>query len=112
MKDADGRELGWWDLVADAARPTAPGAEAVLAEAIKAWQAGRSETTVVAETAASTVATPPALLPRGPDFLPPDLPPTGVDPLAAPEVQEVRHTVEVLPPQGPPVVDLVWNRPR
>lgn len=114
MTDADGDDIGWWDLVADAAHPTAPEAEAALRAAVTAWQAGTPAAPVVPETATSSAATlriNPDLVPRGPDFLPPDLPPAAADPFAAPVVADVQPVAEFPPPQGPPVVDLAWNRP-
>lgn len=113
MKDADGRDLGWWDLMADAAHPTTPEAEATLREAVTAWQAGITDVPVAAAPAAPAPTTTPEpdALPRGPDFRPPDLPPGIVNPLAAPVVPDAQPVVEFPPPQGPPVVDLAWNRP-
>lgn len=115
MTDTDGGDIGWWDLVADAAHPTAPEAEVALRAAVKAWQAGTQAAPVVPETAAATAATVPInpdVVPHGPDFLPPDLPPAATDPLAAPVVADVQPVVkQFAPPQGPPVVDLAWNRP-
>lgn len=115
VTDADGGDIGWWDLVADAAHPTAPEAEAALRAAVTAWQAGTQAAPVVPEAVASSAATMPPnpdVVPRGPDFLPPDLPPAATDPLAAPVVADAPVVVEHFPPpQGPPVVDLAWNRP-
>lgn len=38
VKDADGYDLGWWDLVANTAHPTSHETEQALLEAVAAWQ--------------------------------------------------------------------------
>lgn len=39
VKDADGVDLGWWDLLSDSGHATSPEAEAALAAAVSAWRA-------------------------------------------------------------------------
>lgn len=119
VKDADGCDLGWWDLTDGTAHPTTPVNHSLLLEAVAAWQAAETDPTDAPGPAASVPppAPEPLVLPRGPDFLPPERRPVPPEPLApepvAVTVVGVTPVVEVFAaPQGPPVVaDLVYNRP-
>ena len=116
VKDADGRDLGWWDLVANIAHPTTDETGQALREAVAAWQ-----TTAVSPApvpAAPPETQEPAPIPeptpdpgRGPDFLAPESGPSVFQFASLGPVEEAGAPLSFPPPQGPPVVDLVSNRP-
>jgi len=113
VKDADGHDVGWWDLVENAGYAATSGAQALLVEAVTAWQATMAGAPVVPEAppAVLTESPGPDVLHWGPDFVPP-----GSGPAAAPVAAPTGPTAPVVeafpPPQGPPVVaDLLYNRP-
>lgn len=116
VKDADGHDLGWWDLVANTAHPTTNETEQALRETVAAWQA--SATLVGTEPDPSPETQEPAPIPeptpdpvRGPDFLPSEAGPSASDLVWPGPVEEEVAPLSFPPPQGPPVVDLAYNRP-
>lgn len=110
VRDADGHDLGWWDLVANTAHPTTDETEQALRETVAAWQtsaASPGNEPVPPPDTREPAPTPDPV--RGPDFLPPEAGPSASD-LVWPVEEEVAP-LEFPPPQGPPVTDLAYNRP-
>ena len=56
VKDADGIEIGWWDLAASAGHPTTPETEVLLLEAVTAWQMSPTDAPAGKETSAPVTA--------------------------------------------------------
>lgn len=114
VKDADGHDLGWWDLVANTGHPATPEIEALLLEVVTTWQTTIADSPIAAEppVPVSTPVPGPEVLHRGPDFLALEVRPALHDWVDAPVVAEDPVVEAFAPPQGPPVVvDLVFNRP-
>lgn len=117
VKDADGHDLGWWDLVANSAHPTADETGQALRETVAAWQT--SAGSLVTEPVTPPDTREPAPIPeptpdpvRGPDFLPPESGQSAAQLVwPGPVEEEVVAPRSFPPPQGPPVTDLAYNRP-
>lgn len=111
VKDADGHDLGWWDLVANTAHPTTKETEQELRETVASWQTTAGSLGAPPEPAEPAPEPAPDLL-RGPDFLPPESGPTAAQlGWPGPIEEEVVVLLSFPPPQGPPVTDLAYNRP-
>ena len=107
MKDADGHDLGWWDLVANTAHPTTDETEQSLRETVAAWQT--SAGSLVTEPVTPPDTREPAPIPeptpdpvRGPDFLPPESGQSAAQLVwPGPVEEEVVAPLSFPPPQGP-----------
>ena len=107
VKDADGHDLGWWDLVANTAHPTTDETEQALRETVAAWQT--SAGSLVTEPVTPPDTREPAPIPeptpdpvRGPDFLPPESGPTASDLVWPGPVEEEVAPTLVPAAAGPP----------
>lgn len=116
VKDDDDHQIGWWDLQDNTAHPTTPESEALLLEAVTAWQTAAADPHDAPkpepEAPGPLPPSEPVSYPRGPDFLPPERRPEAPEPVAASIVMQTPPELIFAPPEGPPVVaDLAYNRP-